>query len=409
MKIDLHINKNIFNDAYYPYLNDYSYRYNIYYGGGGSGKSVFVAQKLILKALKEKRKVLVIRKVMATQLSSCWQLILDTLSKFNLLSYCKVNKANFQIELPNGSLFLFKGLDDSEKIKSIVGITDIWIEEATDITLDDFTQLDLRLRAEADNLQMYLSFNPVSKANWCFKKWFSNKNNKEVFVLKTTYKDNKFLPQDYINALENLINSNPTYYRIYVLGEFCSLNRLIYTNYEVKEFDFRKIIGTHLCGLDFGFSIDTTAFVASILDEENKTIYIYKEWCDKGKTNDEIAAALTSLGYSKSLIIADSAEPKSIEELKKFGFIRVRASLKGADSIRHGIDKLSQYKLIVHPSCVETITELENYSWQKDKNTGEYIDKPIDDFNHCMDALRYSLQCVKDNKLKTIDKSLFGF
>lgn len=408
MKIDLHVNKNIFNDAYYPCLNDYSKRYNIYYGGGGSGKSVFVAQKLIIKALKEKRKILVIRKVMATQLSSCWQLILDTLSRFNLLSYCKVNKSNFQIELPNGSLFLFKGLDDSEKIKSIVGITDIWIEEATDITLDDFTQLDLRLRAEEDNLQMYLSFNPVSKANWCFKKWFSGKN-KDTFILKTTYKDNKFLPQDYIDTLENLINSNPTYYRIYVLGEFCSLNRLIYTNYEVKEFDFKQISGTHLCGLDFGFSIDTTAFVASILDEENKVIYIYKEWCDKGKTNDEIAKALSSLGYSKSLIIADSAEPKSIEELKRFGFIRVRASLKGADSIRHGIDKLSQYKLIVHPSCVETITELENYSWQKDKSTGEYIDKPIDDFNHCMDALRYSLQCVKDNKLKTIDKSLFGF
>lgn len=406
--IDLNINKNIFNDAYFPYLYNYNKRFEVYYGGGGSGKSVFVAQKLVLKALARKRKILIVRKVMATQLTSCWQLILDTLSKFNLLSDCKVNKSNFQIELPNGSIFLFKGMDDSEKIKSIVGITDIWVEEATEVSVDDFLQLNLRLRAKEPNLQFFLSFNPVSKANWCYKHWFERAQDEDTFILKTTYKDNKFLPQDYIDTLEKMIDTNPTYYRIYALGEFCSLDKLVYTNYEIRDFDYQKIEGVHCCGLDFGFSADTTAFVASILDEENKTLYIYKEWGARGKTNDEIAKVLSSLGYSKSLIICDSAEPKSIEELRRNGLQRVRASVKGKDSILFGIQKLQQYKIVVHPCCGELITELENYSWTKDK-TGEYTNKPIDAFNHYLDALRYSLQCVKDNKLKTMDKSVFSF
>lgn len=161
--------------------------------------------------------------------------------------------------------------------------------------------------------------------------------------------------------------------------------------------------------MDFGFSADTTAFTASILDEENKTLYIYREWGARGKTNDEIAKVLSSLGYSKSLIIADSAEPKSIEELRRNGLQRVRASVKGKDSILFGIQKLQQYKIVVHPSCGELITELENYSWTKDKSTGEYTNKPIDSFNHYLDALRYSTQCVKDNKLKSIDKTVFSF
>ena len=164
-----------------------------------------------------------------------------------------------------------------------------------------------------------------------------------------------------------------------------------------------------MAGIDYGFSLDTTAFIASLLDEETKTIYLYKEWTAKGKTNSEIASALSSLGYAKTLIVCDSAEPKSIEELKRAGLIRARESIKGKDSIIYGIQKLQQYRLVVSPSCVETITELENYAWQKDKSTGEYINKPIDDFNHCLDALRYSLQCVKDNRLKTVDKKLFSF
>lgn len=409
MKVDLKIDKKIFNKAYYPYLFDYSHRYEVFYGGAGSGKSVFVAQKLLIKALKEKRKILVIRKVMATQLNSCWQLFLDTLSNFHLLEFTKINKANFKIELPNGSIFLFAGVDDVEKLKSIAGITDIWIEEATELNEDEFLQLDLRLRAKVGAQQIVLSFNPISKANWCYKRWFERPQDETTFILKTTYKDNRFLPESYIASLEKMMETNPYYYRVYALGEFASLDKLVYSNWEVRDFDFHSLKGEHLAGLDFGFSADITAFIASMLDEENKTIHVYKEWTARGKTNDEIAAAVSALGYSKTLLIADSAEPKSVEELRRAGLVRVRESLKGKDSVVFGIQKLQQYKLIIHPSCVETITELENYAWQKDKTTGEYVNKPIDDFNHCLDALRYSLQCVKDNKLKTMSKSAFGF
>ena len=115
------------------------------------------------------------------------------------------------------------------------------------------------------------------------------------------------------------------------------------------------------------------------------------------------------MGFRKALIICDSAEPKSIEELRQHGLTRAKESVKGKDSILFGIQRLQQYKLYIHPSCVHTIEELENYSWVKDKASGEYLNKPIDDYNHCLDALRYSLQCVKDNKLKTMDKAIFGF
>lgn len=408
--INLQLDKNIFNEVYYPFLLDYKNRYEIFYGGAGSGKSYFVAQKIVVKALKSKRKILVIRKVDATQKDSCWQLILDILTKFKLLQYCKINKSDFTIVLPNDSVFLFKGLNNSERIKSITNISDIWIEEATEITLDDFSQLDLRCRSNVDNLQLFLSFNPISKANWCYKYWFERDLQEDVFILKTTYKDNlKHLPQRYVDNLEKMIKTNPTYYRIYALGEFCSLDKLVYTNWykdDLSNKDFRYC--NLLIGLDYGFVNDMTALITSYLDEKAKTIYIVDEWCAKGKTNEEIANVIKSKGLSKSVIIADSAEPKSIEEMRRQGIQRIRESVKGTDSIIHGIQKLQQYKIVVDYRCTETITELENYSWQKDKITNEYINKPIDNFNHTLDALRYSLQCVKTIKLKSIDKSKLG-
>lgn len=407
--INLTLKKSIFNDVYYPFLLDYRNRYEIYYGGAGSGKSYFVAQKLVVKACKSKRKILVIRKVDATQKDSCWQLILDILSNFKILEYCKINRSDFTIILPNESMFLFKGLNNSERIKSITNISDIWIEESTEITIDDFSQLDLRCRSNVDNLQIFLSFNPISKANWCYKYWFETKVN-NAFILKTTYKDNlAHLPASYVENLENMIRTNPTYYRIYALGEFCSLNKLVYTNWikeDLSDSDFRHL--PLLVGIDYGFTNDITALVVSYLDEENKKIYIRDEWCATGKTNDEIANVIKSKGLAKSLIIADSAEPKSIEEIRRQGVYRIRESVKGADSIIYGIQKLQQYQLVVNYSCTETITELENYSWQKDKTTNEYINKPIDDFNHTLDALRYSLQCVKTGKLRSMSKSSLG-
>lgn len=404
--INLNINKKVFNEVYFPYLNKYADRYEVYYGGAGSGKSVFVCQKIIVKACISKRKVLVIRKFATTLKDSVFQLFLDILKKWQLYSYCKVNLSTYTITLPNGSVFLFKGLDDREKIKSITDITDIWCEEATELAEDDFTQLDLRLRANVANLQLFLSFNPVSKVNWVYRKWFAEKKTyKNTMILHTTYKDNRFLPADYIAALEEKQKSNYTYYKIYALGEFCTLDKLVFTNWRTAEFNHAEIKGSLLVGLDFGFINDTSALVASVLDEVNKKIYIFKEWGDTGKTNQELAAVIKALGFSKSVIIADSAEQKSIAEIKKEGIIKIKESKKGKDSIIYGIQKLQNYEIIVHPLCRGIITEFENYSWKKDKNTGLYINEPIDMFNHYIDALRYSLQCVT-TKLKTANVKL---
>lgn len=393
------------NDVYLRYLGKYINRTEVYYGGAGSGKSVFVAQKIVIKALKGKRKVLVIRKVARTQKESCFTVIKDVLSSLNILDKCTINKSTLDITLPNGSVFLFKGMDDSEKIKSIANITDIWIEEATELNLDDFTQLNLRLRASVPNLQMILSFNPVSKANWCYQSFFAKKT--DAFVLKTTYKDNKFLPRAYIESLEKMIETNYTYYKIYALGEFCSLDKLIYTNWEEKEFNIQELISTKkyitLTGLDFGFTNDPTALVVSLCDTNSKEIYIFDEYGNVGMTNPEIAEVLKSMGYSKNIIMADSAEQKSIEEIRRAGITKIKACKKSPDSVKHGIQQLQQYKIYVHPKCVGVITELQNYSWKKDKQTGEYINEAVDQFNHYLDALRYSMQIVR-GKMGTLPK-----
>lgn len=406
--INLQINRKLFNDVYFPYLTDYSRRYEIYYGGAGSGKSVFVAQKLVYKACALKRKVLVIRKYGTTLRDSVFQLFMDTLSKWQLLQYCKVNLSNYSITLPNGSMFLFKGLDDSEKIKSITDITDIFCEEATELSEDEYTQLDLRLRALVDGLQLIVAFNPVSKVNWVYKKWFKEpKSDENTLILHTNYKHNKFLPQSYIDALEDKAKTNYNYYKIYALGEFCTLDKLVFTNWKTEDFNYKDIKGDLLVGLDFGFVNDVSALVASVLDSTNKKIYIFREWGSTGKTNEELAAIITSLGFSKSVIVADAAEQKSIEEIKRYGVRRIKACTKGKDSIIYGIDKLQSYELIVHPDCSGIITEFENYSWKKDKNTGEYINEPVDAFNHYIDALRYSLQCV-GLKIQTLSKASLG-
>ena len=405
----INIKKSIFNDVYFPDLFDYSKRYQVFYGGAGSGKSVYLAQKLVIKALNRKRKILVIRKFGTTLKDSVFQLILDTLKKFKIYNDCKINLSTYTITLGNGSMFLFKGLDDPEKIKSITDITDIWCEEATELNEEDFTQLDLRLRAAAPDLQMYCSFNPTSKLNWVYKRWFAEDaviNKETTKIIHTTYKDNRFLPQDYIKALEEKARTNPNYYKVYTLGQFTTLDKLVFYNWKTERFDISDVKGQLMIGMDFGFINDISAIVASLINEDEKKIYVFRTWGATGKTNQELAAIITSLGFSKSVIIADSAEKKSIEEIKRAGIQKIRPATKGPDSVLHGIQKLQNYEIIIHPDCEGLIEEMNNYTWVRDKLTGEYTNKPVDMYNHYIDSLRYSLQCV-GTKLKTLDKNLF--
>ena len=411
MKLKIH--KEIFAPVYLPYLEDWEKRYMVFYGGAGSGKSYFVAQALVYKALKSRRKILVLRKVNKTTKNSTFQLLLDILAQYKILEYCNINKTDYTITLPTGSVFLCSGLDDPEKIKSITGLTDAWLEEATEFTVDDFSQVDLRIRDPyAQHQQLYLSFNPVSKASWCYLHFFADNPEmaefrEKVRVVHTNYTHNPFLPSEFVEALLQMKATNEVYYKIYALGEFGSLDKLIYNNWQSFDFNHTDLKGVHLCGLDFGYTHDPTALVASILIEKEKRIYVYREWGGPGYLNDEIAKKIKELGYAKTLIMADSAEQKSIDEIKNYGVTRIKPCAKGKGSILTGIDKLKQYELIIHPDCVNIIEELENYAWQKDRQTNEYINEPIDKWNHYLDSLRYSLQCLDARtQLSSLDKDL---
>ena len=410
--INLKLSKKLFNDIYLPHLLDYSKRYEIFFGGAGSGKSVFISQKLIVKACKQVRKILVIRKYGTTLNDSVFQLILDQLKKWQLLEHCKINLSTHTIILPNGSMFLFKGLDDSEKIKSITDITDIWVEEATEITEDDFTQLDLRLRALAGDLQLLCSFNPVSKANWVYKKWFDPKasyDEKETMILKTTYKNNRFLPLEYIKALEEKEQSNPLYYKIYALGEFAVAEGLVITNWTKEDFDPMQLAQTldHRSGMDLGFT-DPSAVIESLYDKDNKTIYIFNEFYKRGCQLSEIAQAIMDMGLRKAKIMVDSAEPRSREYFRNKGINAVPCT-KGADSVKAGLMFLQDHRIVVHPSCKNFIIELENFSYIKSKKTGEWTDDTTHEFSHAIDALRYAYSDIYTNKkAKTISKAALG-
>ena len=293
-----------------------------------------------------------------------------------------------------------------EKAKGITGLTDIFIDEANQLSFEDFNALDKTLRHRtAANQQIYLAYNPVSKANWVYKYWHIEEQ-PNTFYMKSTYKDNRFLPQSYIDSLERLKITNPTFYRIEALGEFASLDKLVFNYWRAS--DEQPPAGLQLiCGLDFGYVNDATAFVASYIDEANKKIYIVDELYEKGLLNNQIAERLKYKGYAKETIIGDSAEEKSIAELRQCGVIRIKGAKKGKGSVLQGIQKLQQYEFIVNPKCENVIIELQNYSWKKDKSTSEYINEPIDDYNHALDALRYSLQCV-GTKLAVMDGAKLG-
>ena len=330
----------------------------------------------------------------------------EVLSKWKLSKWVKIRETDFTITFPNGSEIIFKGLDDEEKLLSLTNISTVWIEEAFQVEKNKVEQLSLRMRGAATNQQLILSWNPISKNSWLYNFTVEQPPENSIFI-HSTYKDNPFLSEEYTKALDELEFRNPQKYRVYGLGEWgIDSDGLVYNNWKVQEFNHEELEGQLMCGLDFGFIHDISAFTAAIMVESQMRIYIFKEWGATGKTNADLAQVITNLGFSKSVIIADAAEPKSIEEIKRLGIMKIKPCTKGADSVLHGIQKLQNYEIIVHPSCTGVIDELENYTWQKDKHTDMYINKPIDAHNHYLDALRYSLQCLSA-KLKTLDKNLF--
>ena len=398
MTINISIPKpeTVFNDYIYDCLFDYSYPTEVHYGGASSGKSHGVVQKVVIKSLQNweyPRRVLWLRKVASTIKESIFQDVLECLSSFQILEHCKVNMTDRRIELPNKAQFIFKGMDNPEKIKSIKGVSDVVMEEATEFTLDDYTQLTLRTREKKHkDKQIYMMFNPVSKVNWVYSYFFVNKQ-PDAKVYQTTYKHNRFLDERTKQNIELLAQRNEAYYKIYALGEFATLDKLIFPKYERRLINKDELSQLpSYFGVDFGFVNDPSAFIHLKIDEDNKTIYFIEEYVKKGMLNNELAETIKTLGYSKEVITADSAEKKSIEEMRRNGIERIRPAKKGPDSIIQGINFLQQYDFVVDERCVKLIEELENYTWLKDSKTNEYTNRPIDSYNHVIDATRYAVE-----------------
>lgn len=364
-------------------------RYRVLYGGAGSGKSYYVAQELILKHLEEpNHKTLVVRKVGNTLRNSVFALLEDVIRETGLSKLFRIKKTDMSIECINGNKIIMTGLDDVEKLKSIAGITDIWIEEASEITQQDFEQLDLRLRGETKHKkQITLTFNPISNLSW-LKGYFFDRKPDNVFTLKTTYKDNLFIDSDYKQAIEKLKTTDYQYYRIYALGEWGEIGNVIFNNYKVEEFDTSPF-DNRLYGIDWGFADDPFAFIEINLDKKRKKIHVLSERYLYGHSNEQAYQEIKGT-IGNAIATADSAEPKSISEMREYG-LKIKAAKKGKGSVNTGLRWLQSYEIIIHRSCQNFINEISKYKWQEDKD-GNVLPKPVDKDNHLMDALRYAVE-----------------
>lgn len=387
-------------------------RYRVVKGGRGSKKSVTTAINIIYNMMKYPlANTLVVRRVFNTHKDSTWTqlkwvtnyLKVSHLWQFNLSPLSATYK-------PTGQKILFRGLDDPMSITSITVehgyLCWCWFEEAFQVmSEDDFNKIDMSIRGELPPgyyKQITLTFNPWSEKHWLKKRFFDSRSDK-VLALTTNYLCNEFLGEDDIQVFEDMKKNNPRRYKIEGLGEWGIAEGLVYENFEELEFEIEevsKIPGVvSLFGLDFGYTNDPTAFIALLVDKANSAIFIFDEIYKKALTNKDIYNEIQYKGYAKEKIIADSAEPKSIEELKRLGLRRVKAARKGKDSIMFGIQKIQDYKIYVHPKCENTIVELNNYVW--DNKDGQTLNKPIDDYNHLMDALRYATENMEKKGLRT--------
>lgn len=377
--------------AFIPYFKDKS-RYQVIWGGAGSGKSHKVARVILQRVLKEKHNYLIIRKVDRTIKRSVFALMKNLISQWGLTKEFDINLTDkTMIYKATGSQIMFSGLDDVEKLKSIEGVTSIWVEEATELLQEDFEQLDLRLRGEHGVLkQITLTLNPISEQHW-IKKLFFDDPIKGVFTLKTTFLDNQFIDEDYKLVMENKKQTNPRFYNIYGLGNWGTAEGLIFNNVTTRLIKESELVGLDsICGLDFGYTNDPSSFNHSFIDTKNKKLFVFEGFYEKGLSNFAISEKIKDMLLHRHKVIADSSEPKSIESLKGKG-IRVEGAVKGPDSIRAGVDYLLEYEIIVNAHLVEFMTEFDNYAWAVDKNKKQ-LNKPVDDFNHFIDSLRYAAE-----------------
>ena len=400
--INVNVSRKIFNAVYLPYLNDHT-RIQIFYGGSSSGKSRFVAQRCVYDMLAGGRNYLIARSIARTVRRSVFNELQKIITEWGVGRFFDTNKSEGIITCVNGYQILFSGLDDVEKVKSITPakgvITDVWVEEATEADAGDIKQLLKRQRGGSAKTKkrLTLTFNPILELHWIYKTYFSpigwasvqtTHHDENISILKTTYKDNRFLTPDDIRGLEN--ETDEYFYNVYTLGNWGVLGDVIFKNWRVEDLSEMRAAGefvNHRHGGDFGYSSDPAAIVATHYDRKHKAIYIYDELYERGMTNDVLATETRRM-IGGDVIYWDSSEPKSIAELRQHG-INAQSAMKGRDSIYFGIQWLRQHEIIVGKHCINTRNELQQYQWRKNRH-GESLNQPVDKNNHLIDALRYA-------------------
>ena len=407
--INLQLNKSLFVPKFYPLLFDYSHRWELYMGSAGSAKSYFITQKLIIRGLNEKIKILVCRRYGTTLRNSCFALFKEILTKWKIINLCNVNNSNMIITLPNGSEIIFLGLDDETKLLSISGITCVFVEEVFEVPKDIVEQLNLRLRGGSKNKQILMAWNPININSWLYS--FTKNLPEDAIYIHSTFRDNPFLDAQYIKQLESLYKTNPAKARVFCDGEWgVNPEGLVLTNWTKQEFDPMELAQTleHRAGMDLG-CVDKSAIIDSLYDRENKTIYVFNEFYKSGCQLSELATKIKEMNLQKCKIRVDAAEPRSIQYFKNEG-INATPCSKGNDSVKAGLMFLQDHKIIVHPKCNNLITELENFSYIKSKITGEWTDDTTHEFSHAIDALRYAYSDIyaAPRTAKTISKNVLG-
>ncbi len=380
-------------------------RYRVVKGGKASKKSSTAALWFIYHLMKyPDANLLVVRNVYRTHADSTFAQLKWAIGRLQVSHLWKATKEPLELTyLPTGQRILFRGFDNVEKLASTTvekGVLCwVWLEEAFEIATErDFDKLDLSVpRGEvAPPLfkQTTITFNPWSEHHWLKGRFFDTPA-PQVLAMTTDYRCNEFLDDTDRQLYERLRLEHPRRYAVAGLGDWGHSEGLVFENWQVESFEpavLRREGMRHIFGLDYGYANDPTAFIAAAVDEEEKRLYIYDEHYETHMLNRDIAAMLIQKGYQKERIRADSAEPKSNDDLRRLGLSRIQPAGKGRDSVNAGIVRLQEYRLVVHPRCVHTAAELGAYTWLPGVRDGEFVNLPRDSDNHLMDALRYAME-----------------
>lgn len=384
-------------------------RYRVVKGSRASKKSKTTALNLITRMMQyPQANTLVVRKVFRTLKDSCFTELKWAIHRLGVDAWWGIRESPLEMTyLPTGQKIYFRGLDDPLKVTSITVengyLCWCWIEEAYEI-MDEraFDMLDESIRGGIPKetglfKQITLTFNPWNEKHWLKARFFDAPPDPDILALTTNYLCNEWLDQADLKVFETMRENNPRRYQVAGLGGWGIVEGLVFENWKEEAFETAAIAKrpdvVSAFGLDFGYTNDPTALFCGLVSREEKTIWVFDELYEKALSNRAICDRVTAMGYAKERIRADCAEPKSIDELRELGLYRITPARKGRDSINNGIQYIQDYRIVIHPRCVNFLTEISNYTWAEDKFGGK-LNRPIDAFNHLMDAMRYALEDV---------------